>query len=167
LSSGGKKRSVVPLKSTDISQKHITYIFRVKLWHCPPLGSPPLLLKHVHQSLHSNGHGAACCPAKSNKHSYFYCCVLTNRRDVFISALRSNERGVTQQQAVTHTSTVACLSRFLGLEQLPHGGNATIRGSNIINHSPVKLMILTCNLAFRLCCYVRQSGLTKRLTSAC
>jgi hypothetical protein len=35
---------------------------------------------------------AGYCLATSSKHSFFYCCVATNRRVVFTSALHSNER---------------------------------------------------------------------------
>jgi hypothetical protein len=35
---------------------------------------------------------AGYCLATNRKQSFFYCCVATNRRDVFTSALRSNEQ---------------------------------------------------------------------------
>jgi hypothetical protein len=69
-----------------------------------------------------------CYLATSSKHSFLYCCVATNRRDVFTSVLRSNERGVTQQRATnTRTSIVAYVFRGFCVSTDPAWGkHATI-----------------------------------------
>jgi hypothetical protein len=76
---------------------------------------------------------AGCCLATSSKHSFFYWCGATNRRDVFNSALRSNERGVTQQLAInTRTSIAECVFQGFCVSTVPaRGKHATIRFSII------------------------------------
>jgi hypothetical protein len=70
------------LRITSASTTHIKYLTQL------------LLLKRVHQLLHSNGRGAdnsrpiiASLPATSSKHSYFYFCL---RYNVLTESLPSN-----------------------------------------------------------------------------